>query len=159
MLYRQLGNDRSKYRACSLNLGDPGNDMTGDVTDWRELREFKAVDLSKSFVLSWDTESESLLIDVDLFLCSDHAFYEKPRPAEIACFRPALLEFPHCSRIVTGADGENEQSVPDIAATLGRGPIKGLRRIGDGRYEITGEFGQVVIEAERPLLRLKGQLV
>jgi len=75
MLYRQLGNDRSKYRACSLNLGDPGNDMTGDVTDWRELREFKAVDLSKSFVLSWDTESESLLIDVDLFLCSDHAFY------------------------------------------------------------------------------------
>ena len=133
--------------------------MTDAGTDWRELREFKAVDLSKSFVLSWDTESESLLIDVDLFLCPDHAFYEKPRPAEAACFRPALLEFPYCSRIVTGADGENEQSVADIAAILGRGPIEGLRRIGEGRYEITGKFGQVGIEARRPLLRLKGQLV
>jgi hypothetical protein len=133
--------------------------MTDDVTDWRELREFNAVDLTKSFVLSWDAESESLLIDLDLFLCPDHAFYEKPRPAEKACFRPAFLEFPHCSRVVTGADGENEQTVPDIATTLGRGPIEGLRRIGEGRYEITGEFGRVEIEAQRPLLRLKGQLV
>ena len=132
--------------------------MTDDVTDWRELREFNAVDLTKSFVLAWDTESGSLLVDVDLCLCPDHAFYEKPRPAEKACFRPALLEFPYCSRIVTGADGENGRTMPDIAATLGRGSIEGLRRIGEGRYEIRGEFGQVEIEAQRPILRLKGQL-
>ena len=50
------------------------------------------------------------------------------------------------------------QPVPDIAATLGHGAIEGLRRIGEGRYEIRGEFGQVKIDAERPLLRLKGQL-
>ncbi len=132
--------------------------MTDDVTDWRELREFKAVDLTKTFVLSWDTESESLLIDLDLFLCSDHAFYEKPRPAEKACFRAALLEFPCCSRVTSDAHTEKGQPVPEVTTTLGHGLIQGLRRIGKGRYEITGEFGQVEIDAERPLLRLKGQL-
>ena len=132
--------------------------MTDDVTDWRELREFKAVDLTESFVLSWNTDAESLLIDLDLYLCPDHAFYEKPRPAEKACFRPAFLEFPFCSGISSGADPEDGRSVPDIAARLGLGAIEGLRRIGEGRYEITGEFGQVEIDAERPLLKLKGQL-
>ncbi len=132
--------------------------MTDDVTDWRELREFKAVDLTESFVLSWSTDAESLLIDVDLYLCADHACYEKPRPAEKACFRPAFLEFPYCSGITSGAETDNGQSVHDIAATLALGAIEGLRRIGEGRYEITGEFGQIEIDAERPLIRLKGQL-
>ena len=132
--------------------------MTDDVTDWRDLREFKAVDLTKSFVLSWSTESESLLIDLDLYLCPDHAFYEEPRPAEKACFRPANLEFPYCSLISSGDDSESVQSVADTAARLGHGLIEGLRRVGEGRYEITGEFGQIEIDAERPLLRLKDHL-
>ncbi len=129
--------------------------MIDDVTDWKELREFNAVDLTKSFVLSWYTRSESLLIDLDLFLCPDHAFYEKPRPAEKACIRPALLEFPCCSGITSGTDAENGQSISDIAATLANGAIGGLRRIGEGCYEITGEFGHVEIDAERPLLWLQ----
>ena len=85
--------------------------MTDNVTDWRELREFRAIDMTKSFVLSWNYESESLLIDLDLFLCPDHAFYEEPRPAEKACFRPALLEFPYCSSIRSDADSENGRPV------------------------------------------------
>ena len=132
--------------------------MTDDVTDWRELREFKAVDLTESFVLSWSTDAESLLIDLDLYLCPDHAFYEKPRPAEKACFRPATLEFPDCSDVVSGADRGIVRSVPDKAATLGHGAIEGLKRIGDGRYEISGKFGQVRIDAGRPVLRLKGPI-
>jgi hypothetical protein len=131
--------------------------MTDDVTDWRELREFNAVDLTKSFVLSWDTKSDSLLIDLDLYLCPDHAFYEKPRPSEKACFRPALLEFPDCSEIKADGNAKDGQVVTEAAA-LGLGAIEGLRRIGEGRYEITGEFGQVEIGAERPLLRLKGPI-
>jgi len=129
--------------------------MADDVTDWRELREFNAVDLTKSFVLSWHTKSESLLIDLDLYLCPDHAFYEKPRPAEKACFRQAYLEFPYCSDVRSGADAGDSQPVSDAVAALDHGAIAGLRRIGNGRYEITGEFGQVEIGAERPILRLK----
>ena len=132
--------------------------MTGDVTDWTELREFNAVDLTKSFVLSWNTESESLLIDLDLYLCPDHAFYEAPRPAEKACYRPALLEFPYCSDIQSDGKAASDKSVGTVAASLGLGAIEGLRRVGEGRYEITGEFGQVEIGAERPLLRLIGPI-
>ena len=132
--------------------------MTDDVTDWREMREFSAVELTKSFVLSWGTESESLLIDLDLFLCPDHVFYEKPRPAEKACFRSALLEFPFCSSIRSGADAGGSQPVSEAVEALMFGAIAGLRRVGDGRYEISGGFGQVEINAERPILRLKSQI-
>lgn len=158
MLHRKLGNNRSKHRAGNLKSSVRDIEMTDDVTDWRELREFNAVDLTKSFVLSWDTDSESLLIDLDLYLCPDHAFYEEPRPAEKACFRPALLEFPYCSDIKTDGSGKKSQSVTEAAVALGLGAIEGLQRIGEGRYEITGEFGQVEIGAERPLLRLKGPI-
>ncbi|MFQ5983224.1 MAG: hypothetical protein ACE5KS_07610 [Woeseiaceae bacterium] len=133
--------------------------MADDVTDWRELREFKAVDVTKSFVLSWDTESESLVIDLDLYLCPDHAFYEAPRPAQKACFRPALLEFPYCSGIRSGSDSVDGETITEAVARLGHGAIEGLRRIAEGRYEIKGEFGVIEIDAERPILRLKGLTV
>ena len=57
---------------------------TSGPTDWRRLREFFAVDLDQSFILSWHVESEALLIDVDLHLTAKHPFYEEPRPAEKA---------------------------------------------------------------------------
>jgi hypothetical protein len=31
-----------------------------------------------------------------------------------------------------------------------------LSRLAGGRYEVRGEFGVVVVNAERPILRLKG---
>ncbi len=123
-------------------------------TDWRRLREFTAVDLSKSFILSWKLESELLLIDIDLFLTEEHPFYEKPRPAEKICIRPAIIEFPYCE----GFSVIDKEGAPssEIAAKLGHGPIEGLRRLDDGRYEIVGPFGTVLVSAERPILRLKG---
>lgn len=128
---------------------------TGDTTDWRQLREFADVDLTRSFVLSWHVESDVLFIDIDLFLTPDHPFYEKPRPAEKVCIRPAYIEFPFCEAL--GPDGTMDGELIDIAGNLGHGAITGLRRIADGRYEISGEFGTVHVVAERPLLRLKPQ--
>lgn len=125
-----------------------------EVVDWRRLREFADVDLEASFILSWQYETATLFIDVDILLLPDHPFYEKPRPKEKICIRPALVEFPFCELVVI----EGEQPGEDIAATvdkLGHGAITGLRLLSDGCYEIVGEFGTVRIEAERPLLRLK----
>jgi len=64
---------------------------SSEATDWRMLREFAGVDLSRSFVLIWELASETLMIDVDLFLTPEHPFYEKPRPAEKVCIRPAVI--------------------------------------------------------------------
>ena len=127
---------------------------SGFPTDWRELREFAAVDLSRSFALSWDVHSDALLIDVDVLLTPEHPFYETPRPKEKVCIRPAIIEFPFCER-VTSDEVPAETKPAAAVKRLKNGAITGLRQTGDGRYEISGEFGAVTIEAERPILRLK----
>ena len=121
---------------------------------WRQLREFADVDLTKSFVLSWHTDGETLVIDIDLYLEVEHPFYEKPRPAEKICIRPASIEFPYCEMLQ--ADGVDGDEVIEIAGKLGHGVIDDLNVLDDGRYAISGEFGTVSVIAERPILRLKG---
>lgn len=126
-----------------------------EAVDWRKLREFADVDLTASFILSWQVEANVLLIDVDLLLLPNHPFYEKPRPAEKICIRPALIEFPYCEAIESDGVAPGA-AIADAVPGLGHGAITGLRRVADGRYEISGDFGVVFINAERPLLRLKG---
>ncbi len=123
-------------------------------TDWSLLREFAAVDLTSSFVLSWHLEGAALCIDIDVQLTPDHPFYEEPRPAEKVCIRPALIEFPHARRIESEGVSDS-QDVAAAIAVLGLGAISGLRRLAGGRYELEGEFGIVMIAADRPILRLK----
>jgi len=121
---------------------------------WQQLREFAYVDLTKSFVLSWRVELGTLIVDIDLFLEPGHPFFEKPRPAEKVCIRPAWIEFPVCGGLHTGG-GEGGEVV-EVAEVLGHGAISDLVVQDDGRYAISGEFGTVFINAERPILRLKG---
>lgn len=127
--------------------------MSEATVDWRRLREFNGVDLTRSFVLSWQLRDTTLEIELDLFLLPEHPFYEKPRPAEKVCIRPAVLEFPHCDALRTEAGGESHAPA-DVAAGLRLGAIDGMRRMDDGPFEIDGEFGTVIIDAERPILRL-----
>jgi len=125
-----------------------------DSTDWRMLREFAAVDLAKSFVLSWEIEAGTLLVDIDLYLTPEHPFYEKPRPAEGVCVRPAVIEFPCCERLKT--DGDTERvDVQDATLKLKPGAISGLQRLADGHCVLNGDFGVVLIDAGRPILRHK----
>ncbi len=128
---------------------EPANEGIG----WRQLREFADIDLARSFVLSWNVKADALIVDVDLFLESSHPFYEPPRPAEKVCIRPAVLEFPCCDAL--SIDRSDSIDVIEIAAEIGHGAISDLNIVGNGRYEICGEFGTVAISAERPILRLK----
>ena len=131
--------------------GSSGARMTESRIDWRQWHEFADIDLMQSFVLSWQMQSESLLIDADICLQSGHAFYEPPRPAEKVCIRPAVLEFPYCERI-RHANIEGDPATVGTKLTTGR--ISGLDLVQDGCYALSGRFGDVVIVAERPLLKL-----
>jgi len=128
-----------------------------DTTDWTQLREFSGVDLAQSYALSWHLETQALMIDLDLFLNQSHPFYEKPRPAEQACFRPAFLEFPDCKHVETEKD-DGKRGIVVTVGSLPPGKISGLKRSADGQYEIRGEFGVVLIQSDRPLLRIKDLL-
>ena len=132
--------------------------MTEDMTDWTELREFTAVGLTQSYALSWQLDSTSLMIDLDLYLCPDHPFYEKPRPSEEGCYRAAFLEFPACIQVLV-AGKMTQESLAETIQSLAPGLITGLKRTGDGRYEILGKFGTAEILADRPLLRIKDMSV
>lgn len=132
--------------------------MSEDTTDWTELREFAAVGLTQSYALSWQLNTTSLLIDLDLYLCPDHPFYEKPRPSEKGCYRAAFLEFPTCIQVLV-AGKIAQESLAETIQSLAPGRIMGLRRTGDGKYEIIGKFGVVEILADRPLLRIKDMSV
>lgn len=125
------------------------------IVDWREFREFAATDLSRSFVLTWALQSEALVVEIDLYLTTEHPFYEKPRPSENACIRPAVIEFPFCDRIESD-DMPVDTDLQTLAGKLSHGNIDGLSRLADGRYEIKGGFGVIVLDAERPILRLTG---
>ena len=133
--------------------------MIDEATNWTDLHEFSAVDLERSFVVGWETEGDSLLVDLDVFLLPEHPFYEEPRPAEGACYRQGVIEFGYCTRIGAPGKGGNTDKVDEVARSLETGRIGGLRRTGDGEYEISGEFGTVGIRAERPLLRFTTRLV
>jgi len=131
--------------------------MSDTETNWTEFREFATVDLEQSFVIAWESEGQSLMIDLDVVLRPEHPFYEEPRPAEGACYRPAVIEFPTCTQITApGIDGGDD--VAEAIESLQAGRIAGFRRTGNGRYAISGEFGTVGINSERPLLRLKAPL-
>ena len=123
------------------------------TTEWRQLREFADVDLTRSYVLSWELQAGTLMIDIDLFLSPEHPFYEPPRPAEKVCIRPACIEFPVCEAL--GPEKPSGEDPAEVAEKLGHGAISTFRRRADARYEISGEFGTVFVDAERPLLRLK----
>lgn len=138
----------------------PGSqDSAQQTTEWRRLREFKGVDLTNSFVLSWQLEGDDLQLDVDLCLLPEHALYEAPRPAQRACYRAASLVFPACLSLARrdgGVAAAAVATVATVAAALGHGRISGLERTGEGRYEIRGQFGRIAIRADRPLLKIRG---
>ena len=128
--------------------------MLDDRINWTALREFSGVDLESSYVLSWSLEGDSLLLDLDVYLLPEHTFYEVPRPSQKACIRAATIEFPYCDSVRTD-DGGDDKSPVNAVERLRLGRIDGLAVVADGRYELRGEFGNVQISAERPLLRMK----
>lgn len=123
------------------------------VTHWQRLLEFAGIGLDESYVLSWHAEEESLFIDVDALLLEEHPFYERPRPAEKKCIRPAIIEFPFCEKLETTTQSNGK--LKDVVKTLSLGAISDLYRLEDGRYRIEGAFGCTTITAERPILKLE----
>ena len=120
--------------------------MSDDETNWTEFREFATVDLDQSFVVAWETNGGSSVIDLDVVLRPEHAFYEEPRPAEGACFRPAVIDFPLCTQI-TGPGKDCNGNVAGAVESLKSGRIAGLRRTGNGHYANWCELGPAAIVA------------
>lgn len=128
-----------------------------DITQWTELQEFRGVDLTSSYVLSWRYDKELLEIETDICLTPRHAHYESPRPSEGVCITPAIIEFPFCERLDAAGRSRTQGAIKGLTGAIGHGRIRNLQRIAEGVYRLDGEFGRVEIHAERPLLRLRAR--
>lgn len=133
--------------------------MTTDdsITNWTELQEFKGVDLTSSYVLSWGLERGTLQLDIDVCLTPRHPLYEPPRPSEDAFILPAVIEFPLCTRLESRGRQADQAKVKSLTDELAHGRIKSLQCVAEGVYRIDGKFGRVIIHADRPLLRLRAR--
>lgn len=112
--------------------------------------------MEASFIVGWHYEAGLLSIDMDILLTPDHPFYEPPRPSQKGCIRTAVIEFPHCRSVSRGGDEAGSVDGEAVVATLEHGAVQSFCVYDDGIYEITGAFGHVVVEAERPVMRLTG---
>ncbi|MEO1246959.1 MAG: hypothetical protein AAFX56_14855 [Pseudomonadota bacterium] len=128
-----------------------------DSADWRQLREFRGVDLLASYIVGWQLDADRLEVDIDLQLSAEHPFYETPRPSEKGCIRAAVIEFPGCRSISRRGDDTPAAGIEALVAELGHGAVESFRVYDDGVYEIEGAFGRVVVDAGRPVLRLAGR--
>lgn len=128
-----------------------------DITKWTELQEFRGVDLTSSYVLSWRFDQEVLEIEIDVCLTPRHTHYQSPRPSEGACIVPAILEFPVCERLDVEGRSRSQGAIKGLTGAMRHGRIRNLQRVAEGVYRLDGEFGQVDIHAERPLLRLRAR--
>lgn len=126
----------------------------GGSVGWQQLREFRGVDVSRSYVLSWRLDRDTLMLDADVELRPEHPFYEPPRRRGKACMRSAVIEFPCCASVKLDG-GSASDAPPQVVGRLASGGIRDLTRRDGGPYVISGEFGVVEIDAERPILRLR----
>jgi hypothetical protein len=121
---------------------------------WRNLREFRDVDLEASFVLSWSFADEMLRLEVDLVLLGSHPMYDKPRPSQSHCMRAAVIEFPIAEQLTLNGEWVAETTSGARLSSLQPGLLHTMLVKDEGHYVLDGEFGTVEFQSERPVLRI-----
>ncbi len=125
-----------------------------DAVSWTEFREFRGIDLEASFLLSATLLGDMLKLELDLVLTPEHALYEKPRPAQKACVRAGIVEFPYLDRLAVDDQAILTETAVSALASLEPGRISALSVAGEGSYLLSGEFGTVAFESGRPVLHI-----
>jgi hypothetical protein len=122
---------------------------------WLEIPALEAIDLTNSYVLSWNQSQNAVRFIMDFVLTQDHPLYTLPQDDEWACFRSGELVFSGATRI-TGLYSMDDVK-PAIGATGEKdyGCIDSLVEIGAGQYEVEGEFGTVSIKSEEPRVLIR----
>ena len=116
---------------------------------------FEFVDLADSIVLSWTYESDRFRVRLDVSLLPDHPNAGRPKPGERASFHPGELEFAEVSQIEGLLPQSAVQSSKDPDGEPDYDTVHRLQTDGERRYYLEGEFGEVWIDADTPVIRLQ----
>jgi hypothetical protein len=125
------------------------------MRNWTAMPAFHGLDLSESFISSWEHHENSLLVEADFVLTPDHPSFRPPVPDEWACFKRGKLTFPNV-RSTKGLRSMAEVR-PAIDATGERdyGHFDSFVERAPGTFEVSGDFGTFTVESEQPIVEIR----
>ncbi len=122
---------------------------------WREMPEFKAVDLEDTGILGWRAETAALIFEVEASLWPGHALYHPPPPEHWTCYRKAYLVFPGAQEITGLLSVSDASSTVDPDGSIDYGTIDSLIETKSGHFRVIGDFGDVSLLSEQPYLQFR----
>lgn len=113
---------------------------------YTELPGLSELILEESYVLHVEATPAQLVFSMELALSDKHPDYQPPGPDSYLCYRRGTLILSGVSRLLW----EDQGAKPSYDATgeVDHGTIDYLR-FEDGRYEVGGDVGQLVVVADR----------
>jgi hypothetical protein len=112
--------------------------------DWRQLEEFKGIDLNDSFVLGWKQSLNELSFELKASIWPESIFYEAPKANEYTCYRKATLSFSEIKSVVGLTSIESARYSTDPDGSIDYGNIDSLD-ITENGFNVVGDFGEVII--------------
>ena len=120
------------------------------MRDWTDIRVFDGLDLSNSYVLSWDCSQNEVRFEVEFVLTSEHSDYIPPKPGEWACYRAGRLHFREVESLSGLLEMSKVKPSTDAAGERDFGNIDALIEERLGHYRIEGDFGEVSMKSVEP---------
>ena len=111
---------------------------------WQEMACFTGIDLHDSFVLSWNTKNNSIVLELEVSIWPGSSHYDAPKKNEYTCYKRGALRFNGASKIQGLKDCKEVTPSQDPDGSKDYGNIEHLSQTLTG-YELRGEFGNVII--------------
>jgi hypothetical protein len=117
------------------------------VRPYHELAGLEHLYLEDSYVLAIDEAGGELRFELDAVLTESHPSWAPPKPHEQYAYARLALVFPGLREITWRS--RTMRPSTDAAGEIDYGNIDTLTAHGS-RYELTGDWGEVVIESDPP---------
>ncbi|WP_417842367.1 hypothetical protein [Thalassospira sp.] len=117
--------------------------------DYSDVEEFKYIYLEDSFLLGMKEDSNCISFLVEAVLLKGHKLYHEPLKGEAHCYKKCEIKFQEIKSVnwvrksfdpIQGCDEENDYGNIDNFT------------FSDSEYHVSGEWGDVFIKSDRPVL-------
>ena len=114
--------------------------------------DLSKVYLEDSYVLGVVENENSITFQMEVVLTERHPFYSSPKPSEQYCYKKGEITFPNTKEVnwilklfKPSDDSSGEIDYGNIDSFVLEG----------GKYHLMGEWGEILIESEIPILTFK----
>lgn len=112
--------------------------------DYTDLKIFKGIDLSDSFVLYWELLDDRLSFDLEASIWPDSAYYSKPDKDEFTCYKRARLDILNIKSIQGLKEMKQVAYSTDLSGEKDYGNIDSFTVDGEDIF-LEGDFGEVIV--------------